>query len=856
MTKPSRKRLTALLLCLSAVWASPYSAHAQGGDAPIATPGGDAADVEMAEEDKTLEETIRNVEISKQQKEQRADELIFEGREELVARDYAVATEKFTQAERLLKDVSRTNSRVVRKQELVASLIASTYEEWADMLVEEAGYGSDAGDYERARTNYMAALDKDPNRSEAIMAKLQDLEGLAKLASIKAELQPSVVDPEHANRQEQILMAMERGKVFYKHAQLMRAREQFEHVLTKDPGHPEATVWLARLSERLYDEAKRRRLAMISDHLAQIEWAWIDPIPPPSEIDIPSGGGGVRSTGPGGNLQAKLKNIIIPKIKFEDTPVAEVIEHLRGRSVELDPDGAGINILLILGSGGGAAADGGGAVEAPAPAGDDGFGDDFLEEPVIFEQEAPAAAPVAAGPTITMEFKDIPLGEAIRYMCASSQLDFKTDDHAVIVFDPEKFKVEMETKFFAVPAGVFYAGATREGGDSIFGDDDDDTAEQVEGDDIQQKFVDMGVNFPPNSSITYNSVSSKLVVTNTSDELRKVEKILDEIIKQPSQITIEAKFVEIRENSLKETGFDWAFGGGRGGENAGGRIGNNGLYAYPNGGGDVPSGVVSDQKLTSGLRNLASTVEGIAGGNLLALNGILGNLEFNAVIHALDQSAGTDVLSAPKVTTMSGQTANVRLVERTRLVTEYTEPEIVTSSGGQVSVNPPVPVFGEEERFGIQLTVTPTVGEDEYTIDLELNPTVTKIIDEKVYSIEQVVGFTDDPTDPSEFPDQIPVVSDLNFAIPVVSERSIETRVLVYDGETVVLGGTIEDTIAKNDDKVPFLSKIPLIGKLFKSEGEYSEKTNLLIFVSARLVRPNGLPKRPSEIRGLPDFRR
>ena len=62
--------------------------------------------------------------------------------------------------------------------------------------------------------------------------------------------------------------------------------------------------------------------------------------------------------------------------------------------------------------------------------------------------------------------------------------------------------------------------------------------------------------------------------------------------------------------------------------------------------------------------------------------------------------------------------------------------------------------------------------------------------------------------------------------------------------------------IDKYEDKVPLLGDLPLLGRLFRSDGERSEKTNLLIFVTARLVDPSGRPLRPNEVRGLPDFRR
>jgi general secretion pathway protein D len=99
-------------------------------------------------------------------------------------------------------------------------------------------------------------------------------------------------------------------------------------------------------------------------------------------------------------------------------------------------------------------------------------------------------------------------------------------------------------------------------------------------------------------------------------------------------------------------------------------------------------------------------------------------------------------------------------------------------------------------------------------------------------------------------------VARANSMMPILSARTVTTRVIVWDGESVVLGGMIKEKVTKYEDSVPFVGKLPVLGPLFRSQGENRSKVNLLIFVSARLVTPAGLPMRPNEIRGLPDFRR
>ena len=75
---------------------------------------------------------------------------------------------------------------------------------------------------------------------------------------------------------------------------------------------------------------------------------------------------------------------------------------------------------------------------------------------------------------------------------------------------------------------------------------------------------------------------------------------------------------------------------------------------------------------------------------------------------------------------------------------------------------------------------------------------------------------------------------------PFFPSRSINTSILIYDGATVVMGGMISEIRQSVDDKIPFLGEIPIFGRLFRSKSDSSEKRNLLIFVTARLVDPAG----------------
>ena len=92
--------------------------------------------------------------------------------------------------------------------------------------------------------------------------------------------------------------------------------------------------------------------------------------------------------------------------------------------------------------------------------------------------------------------------------------------------------------------------------------------------------------------------------------------------------------------------------------------------------------------------------------------------------------------------------------------------------------------------------------------------------------------------------------------MPEVTRRDIDTNVKVFDGETVVLGGMLKDRHAARDDKWPGLGDVPILGRLFSSTFDRTQKTNLLMFVTTRLMNNDGVPVRPNTLRGIPEFNR
>ena len=375
------------------------------------------------------------------------------------------------------------------------------------------------------------------------------------------------------------------------------------------------------------------------------------------------------------------------------------------------------------------------------------------------------------------------------------------------------------------------------------------------------------------ASATFWPHSGVLIVRNTQDNLDMVDALVDQAnASQPKQVEIESKFVEINQNNLKELGFDWLLGPfsingkvfGSGGTAGNGTAVNPANFPF------VANGVpIGQNPVTSGNRSgnvaisanaLDALLAGTTGGGsavapgIFGLAGVFTNPQFQVVIRALNQKKGIDLLSAPSVTTKSGQRAIVEVIREFRYPRTYTPPQVpsigtTTTTGSQVVpvvVTPTTPQDWETRNTGVTLEVEPVVGEDATTIDLNLVPQVVEF--EGFINYGSPISAVGVNTIGGAISTSVPVILTQNVINqPVFSTRKVTTSVSVYDGQTVVLGGLMREDVQKVEDKTPIIGDIPLIGRAFRTNVEQHNKMNLVIFVTARVVTPAGLAFNPEE---------
>lgn len=792
------------------------------------------------------DKTVADAKLMAQQEEVRKQALEAQARKSLEKGTKALRTADYDNAIKLLEEAVRNMPHRPATEAVIdgaKATLGQAYLQKSDAILEFA----------KKKPAADALRDAETAKEFTEKARLQmpdsaDVETMMnRIAATQSRLQliittrpPVSKRPEILTKKKTVAEFMSEGKEYYKAKDYDSAEAAFAEVLKTDEYNTDAMHYLRKISEIRYAAHSEQRDATVASMLDDVRKSWTPPTR--TEVKLPVGGGTQTNIlGSSTALQKKMDAMIIPEINFRQANITDVINFLVEASQQADPDKVGVNIILNLnipGASTGATPDT--ADRTALPTGD-----------LTASPADTAVAPSAIGslnvPNITLSLRRTSLLNAVKYICEVAGLHYRLEENAVIITPANVVVGTVVTRLYPVQPSIVEmvvkkneetaasAGGQRAGGGGggqFVGMEGGNTSMQRE--DVRAFFEKAGVPFPAGTSITYNPTISKLIVANTPDNLEKLETILAALNLTPNQVEIEARFVELNQNDIQEFGLEWIFkndwtlaqntsGAPLGGaqsivakaDSQGASKGMNFFHFDSNSGTIVPVTTVS---AATGVTPM---------GNILTLAGVLTNPELSAVVHALDQHGAADLLSAPRVTTRSGVNAQIQVVREIIYPTEFesTQPQFSTGNGQSQVVTPPLVTPGsfETREVGVILNVTPTVGPDGYSIDLVLAPEVSEL--ESWINYGSTFGtFT------------------FNIPQPIFATRRVTTTIVIWDGQTVVMGGLIREALTKTKDKIPLLGDLPLIGRLFRVESEYSQKKNLLIFVTARLVDPAGKP--------------
>jgi general secretion pathway protein D len=303
------------------------------------------------------------------------------------------------------------------------------------------------------------------------------------------------------------------------------------------------------------------------------------------------------------------------------------------------------------------------------------------------------------------------------------------------------------------------------------------------------------------STIEADEGTNALIITADTDEMAALEAVIARLDIRRAQVLVEAIIVEMEVIDGQDLGLQWLFASDDGA--FGSNINANDARAR-----NIAAAVIPPRD-SAGNRDDGVDIGALAGA-LAATGGLsLGwgqiddSLSMTVILNALKETQNANILSTPSILTLDNQEAYITVGQSVPFVTG----SFTNSGGGEGAQNPFQTI--QRENVGITLKVTPHINEGDAVV-LDISQEVSSLSGLSV------------------------AASDI-----ITNERKIETKVLVVDGQIVVLGGLIKDDVQDAQQKVPLLGDIPYLGRLFRSDAEKVTKQNLMVFIRATILRDN-----------------
>ena len=276
-------------------------------------------------------------------------------------------------------------------------------------------------------------------------------------------------------------------------------------------------------------------------------------------------------------------------------------------------------------------------------------------------------------------------------------------------------------------------------------------------------------------SVKFDERTNKVIVTDSPATLETVQKIVTAFDEKTKEVIIDANIIQVTLSDKYSYGVDWAA-----------------IAAL----GDVR--LTADGNISTGLTgvNPSSLTMATTGGN------------YSAVLNLLKTFGETNVLSRPRVTVANQEKAKILVGAKEPYVTS----QVTTTTGGTYHTTDNVQFVD----VGVSLMVTPEINRAGY-VTLKVKPEVSTSDATKTVELKNPDGST-------------------RTIVPYVTTSEAETTVVIKDNTTLIIGGLMKDTLVEHDDRIPFFSDIPVLGKLFSAKGSSKEKTELVVFITPHII--------------------
>lgn len=298
-------------------------------------------------------------------------------------------------------------------------------------------------------------------------------------------------------------------------------------------------------------------------------------------------------------------------------------------------------------------------------------------------------------------------------------------------------------------------------------------------------------------SIIADETQNAIIVNAAPELMFEIEEAVNQLDNRRAQVLIQAAIVEVSGDDATQLGVQWALGNANSGY---------GVINFNNVGASAAS--LAAAALSGGGTAGISAAAGSIAGALIGIGDSSkdsqGNTQFyGAILQALDSSTSANLLSMPSILTLDNEKASILVGQNVPFVTGS-----FTTSGNN-SNNPFQTI--DRQDIGINLNVIPHIG-DNGTVRLEVSQEVSSV----------VPGSTG------------------NASGLITNKSLINTTILADDQQTIALGGLMRDNTTTRQQKVPGLGNVPVIGRLFRSDNDTTQKSNLIIFLQPTILRDGG----------------
>ncbi len=679
-----------------------------------------------------------------------------------------------------------------------------------------------------ARRALIAIEARDMSRANSLVAEYAKLKGEEDPAVLRLQKElaskrdnPTYrnideLSPGVRNKDDKVNELLVKGRARYLYGDYQGALDAYREVLQYQPNNSESKAYQVRIRQMLSENSGQWNRGVTKGKLLELlDETWKLPEVfnrENTKSDLGNGNDPVTE---------KMKTIRLPEgFVARDEPLDPALTKLSSLSQTYDKDQKGVNIVPVT--------DGG------------------------------------ESPTVNLQLRDVTVFQALDYLCKRVGYSFSVSPSGIVEVRKDAGDSLLDTQFFELTQAAVVkmtgqglnttapGGAATNpfgGASGAAGPTDGNPQEMA----IKSFLIRSGVPFEPPATLSFDG--TRLIVTGSPKNLDRVKNIIRRY-SDIKQVHIEAKFIEVEQKALNELGVNWSLSPtvtGNGGVTAGTNLRSiNRVFAQNN---TAPKNLTINSQITdaagdttNNLQTFPNVAPSFPGGmNLGSIANtysgtvnILSRETLALTIRAIEESAGSDLMSSPSLTVLDGKTAVIKVAQLLRYPQAYGDIQSNVGQGGggnggvlgaaqtSVAITAGTPQDFTVQEVGVTLEVTPTVAADD-SIALNLKPKVTEF-----------EGFVEYGGTSVALTGGVTVTVPSGFFQPIFSTREVTTDVTVFDGATVVIGGLTREEVKTIDDKVPVLGSLPLIGAAFRSTGKSVAKRSLMVFVTANLVSPGG----------------